>query len=137
MVVRSCKVKFPMSIREPFHAPAAPQFHPCCTISRRFNGGHAAELSPPLTDPELAEVFVQAKAALEKSASPGYMDMPRDAPPWPCPVTELQVRTWADVLGNDDYDDHTATTPHGYIWQHPAWPQLAFAAVAAEAETAV
>ncbi len=65
----------------------------------------AADLPPPPADAQLAKALVQAQALLEQARSPGYLDMPQGAQPWPCPVTELELRRYAHVLSDDEQDD--------------------------------
>ena len=71
---------------------------------------HAIDLPPAPQDPQLATAFMQAQALLEKSGSGAYMDMPGDPKPWPCSVTELQVRKLAYVLSDDELDEKTRKT---------------------------
>lgn len=68
---------------------------------------HAADLPPTPQDPQLAAAFVQAQALLEKSGSGGYLDLPDNAKPWPCAVTELQLRKYAYALSDNEQDEKT------------------------------
>lgn len=57
-----------------------------------------SELPATPNDPILAELMVEAQALLEKSRHPGYLDPIDTSKPWPCPVTELQLRKFAGIL---------------------------------------
>jgi len=64
----------------------------------------AIELPPTPTDPRVADTFEQARVVYNRAESPGYMDMPADAKPWPCAVTELQLRRWVGYMALNDTD---------------------------------
>lgn len=64
----------------------------------------AASLPPPPQDTKLAEVYEQAKSLYEKSKSKSYLEMPSTPNPWPCEVTELQLRKFAGALTSEELD---------------------------------
>jgi hypothetical protein len=64
----------------------------------------AIELPSIPTDTRVAAAFAQARAVYSRAESPGYMDMPTDAKPWPCAVTELQLRRWIGYMALNDAD---------------------------------
>jgi hypothetical protein len=61
-----------------------------------------ADLPPPPSDQKLAEVFSGAKALMDKSHAPGYLDMPSTVQSWPCEVPELQLRKYASALNDNE-----------------------------------
>lgn len=63
-------------------------------------------LPPPPADPTLAALYSQVKEMFTTASAPGYTDWPAAAKPWPCDVTELQVRKLASslALGDGEHD---------------------------------
>lgn len=61
-----------------------------------------AKLPPPPADPTLAGLYGQVKEMFPIASAPGYMDWPAEPKPWPCDVSELQVRKLASPLARGD-----------------------------------
>jgi len=65
----------------------------------------APELPPPPSDPKMADAFAQAKMQMEKAQAASYLEFPANPQPWPCEVTDLQLRKLAWVLNDDEMDE--------------------------------
>jgi hypothetical protein len=62
----------------------------------------AVELAPTPQDPVMADLYARAQTLLAKAGDPGMLEMPAQASPWPCAVTELELRRYAGVLNPDE-----------------------------------
>lgn len=62
----------------------------------------AAEFPAPPENPRLAEAYTKARALLETSLSPGYMDLPDTPKPWPCAVADLEIRKHGGALNDEE-----------------------------------
>jgi hypothetical protein len=95
----------------PLHRSCLPL---ACLLAGFLSPAMAIDLPPPPSDPQLQAALQQAKATFDLTSTAGYMDMPKDAKPWPCAVSELQLRRWTGylALADSEQDDKTrkATT---------------------------
>lgn len=67
----------------------------------------AQELPTLSADPALTEAFSVVKQILPVVSAQGFTTPPDLAKPWPCAVTELQLRTYSGALSEQELDKQT------------------------------
>ncbi len=90
-----------------------PIFRSCllmaCVLATTFTPAKAIDLPAPPADPKLQASLLQAKATFDRIGTAGFMDMPTEARPWPCAVSELQLRRWTGYLALTDNEQEEKT----------------------------
>lgn len=93
-----------------------PHYRTClplaCLLAAVLSPAMAIDLPAPPTEPQLQSALLQAKATFDQTSTAGFMDMPKDARPWPCAVSELQLRRWTGylALADNELDEKTRKT---------------------------
>jgi len=77
-----------------------------CTLSPAI----AMDLPAAPDDPQSRDSLQQARVMFERTQTASFLDMPAQAQPWPCAVSELQLRRWTSpmALGDDEIDEKSS-----------------------------